>query len=166
MDLTRLRVPIVQAPLAGGPSTPRLAAAVAEAGGFGFLAAGYKRADVVGRDMRELQSLTSEPFGVNVFSPPGPSVDPGTLERYAAELRIDADRYGVELGEPRHDDDDFDAKVELVCAERVEVVSFTFGCPSPDVRPRCGHKHDWRRFFQWSGVPGEHWKRGAIYRHA
>ena len=35
-------VPVVQAPLAGGPSTPELTAAVARAGGFGFLAAGYR----------------------------------------------------------------------------------------------------------------------------
>ena len=40
--LERLAVPIVQAPLAGGPSTPELAAAVANAGGLGFVAAGYR----------------------------------------------------------------------------------------------------------------------------
>ena len=32
------------APLGGGPSTPALAAAVCEAGGLGFLAAGYRSA--------------------------------------------------------------------------------------------------------------------------
>ena len=37
-----LRVPIVQAPLAGGASTPALTAAVVRAGGFGFVAAGYR----------------------------------------------------------------------------------------------------------------------------
>ena len=40
--LEQLELPIVQAPLAGGASTPALAAAVCEAGGLGFLAAGYK----------------------------------------------------------------------------------------------------------------------------
>jgi NAD(P)H-dependent flavin oxidoreductase YrpB (nitropropane dioxygenase family) len=39
--LDRLAVPIVLAPLAGGPSTPELTAAVSNAGGFEFLAAGY-----------------------------------------------------------------------------------------------------------------------------
>jgi len=39
-----LQVPIVGAPLGGGPSTPALAAAVCEAGGLGFLAAGYMSA--------------------------------------------------------------------------------------------------------------------------
>ena len=33
-------LPIVQAPMAGGPSTPELAAAVSAAGGYGFVAAG------------------------------------------------------------------------------------------------------------------------------
>ena len=42
-----LAVPIVLAPLAGGPSTPELAAAVSGAGGFGFLAAGYLTADAL-----------------------------------------------------------------------------------------------------------------------
>ena len=41
MLLDRLTVPIVLAPLAGGPSTPQLAAAVSNAGGLGFLASGY-----------------------------------------------------------------------------------------------------------------------------
>jgi nitronate monooxygenase len=39
--LGEIAAPIVLAPLAGGPSTPRLAAAVTNAGGLGFLAAGY-----------------------------------------------------------------------------------------------------------------------------
>ena len=38
-------LPIVQAPMAGGPSTPALTAAVADAGGYGFVAAGYLSAE-------------------------------------------------------------------------------------------------------------------------
>jgi nitronate monooxygenase len=45
--LGRLAVPIVLAPLAGGPSTPELTAAVSEAGGLGFLAAGYLAASTL-----------------------------------------------------------------------------------------------------------------------
>ena len=133
MDLSKLREPIVQAPLAGGASTPRLAAAVNEAGGLGFLAAGYRTADVVREHIRELRSLTSGPFGVNIFAPPAPGGDDGALASYAATLEAEADRYGVELGEPRHDDDDFAAKLALVVAEGVELVSFTFGCPQAEV---------------------------------
>jgi nitronate monooxygenase len=127
--LERLRHPIVQAPLAGGPSTPALAAAVSEAGGLGFLAAGYKAPEAVRSDIAELRSLTGRPFGLNLFAPPGWPAEPAQLERYAAELAGEAERYGVALGTPRHDDDGWRDKLELAAAERVPVVSFTFGCP-------------------------------------
>ncbi len=136
IDLTALRLPIVQAPLAGGPSTTRLAAAVSEAGAFGFLAAGYKSTDAVRADIRELRSLTQAPFGVNVFASPAPTSDGDAVERYATRLAADADRYGVTLGEPRHDDDALQQKLELAAAEAVGVVSFTFGCPPSDVVQR------------------------------
>jgi nitronate monooxygenase len=134
-------VPIVQAPLAGGPSTPQLAAAVNDAGGLGFLAAGYKKADAVRDDIRELRSSSAAPFGVNIFSAPAPSADPAAVEAFAAELRATAARYGIDPGEPRHDDDDLAAKLELVCEERVPIVSFTFGCPEASTVSRlheCG----------------------------
>ena len=38
----------------------------------------------------------------------------------------------MSLGDPRFDDDAYDAKLELVMRERVPVVSFTFGCPSAE----------------------------------
>ncbi len=130
MNLEALPEPIVQAPLAGGASTPKLAAAVAGAGGFGFLAAGYKTTDAVRDDIRALRSLTDVPFGVNVFAPPAPAGDRGALEQYATRLHDEAARYGVEPGDPRHDDDGYRAKLELLAHERVAVVSFTFGSPA------------------------------------
>jgi nitronate monooxygenase len=135
MDLAQLAEPIVQAPLAGGASTPELAAAVSGAGGLGFLAAGYRTADAAREDIRKLRSLSDAPFGVNVFAPPSAPVEPVAIEAYAAQLRAEAERYGTKLGDARHDDDAFAAKVDLVCAERVPVVSFTFGRPEQrDVR--------------------------------
>jgi len=127
----RLEHPIVQAPMGGGPSTPALAAAVAEAGGLGFLAAGYKAPDAVRSDIAELRRLSGKPFGINMFGRPGPAGDPAELARYAAELHEDAARYGVEPGEPRHDDDYYDEKLTLIVEERVPLVSFTFDCPTP-----------------------------------
>lgn len=133
MDLAALAEPIVQAPLAGGASTPQLAAAVSTAGGLGFLAAGYKTADVVREDIIALRSLSDSPFGVNLFAPPSPAPQPAVIEAYAEELRGEAQRYGAGLGDPRHDDDEFAAKLELVREERVPIVSFTFGSPPPGV---------------------------------
>src|SRR2546423_9532586 len=100
-----LEIPIVQAPLAGGPSTPALAATVADAGGLGFLAAGYRTPGDVRREIAELRRLTGRPFGLNLFAPPGPPANAEVVDRYAAELRAESERYGAELGEPRHDDD-------------------------------------------------------------
>ena len=116
----------MQAPLAGGPSTPELAAAVCEAGGLGFLAAGYRPVDAVAADIGALRELTARPFGINLFAPPGPAADPAAVAAYAATLP-------GPLGEPRRDDDGWDAKLELVRGARVPVVSVTFGCPDRSV---------------------------------
>jgi nitronate monooxygenase len=131
--LRRLRYPIVLAPLAGGPATSALAVAVSEAGGLGFLAAGYRTAQALAGDIREVRGQTPAPFGVNLFVPGrGEPADPGVGE-YVERLRGEAADYGVELGEARDDDDEWDAKLEVLHDERVPVVSFTFGCPSADL---------------------------------
>jgi nitronate monooxygenase len=132
-SLSQLEHPIVQAPMAGGPSTPALAAAVSEAGGLGFLAAGYRSPDAVRSDLAEVRRLTARPFGLNVFVPGPPCGDPAALARYAGALRDEAERLGAELGEPRYDDDRFEEKLELAREERVPVVAFTFGCPDAAV---------------------------------
>jgi nitronate monooxygenase len=131
MVIDGLEHPIVQAPMGGGPSTPALAAAVAEAGALGFLAAGYKPVHAVRADIEALRALTDRPFGINLFAPPAPVAD--DVARFAARLAGEAERYGVAVGEPRHDDDGWEAKLELVRELEVPVVSFTFGCPSAEV---------------------------------
>jgi nitronate monooxygenase len=134
--LERIEIPIVQAPLAGGVSTPALAAAVSEAGGLGFLAAGYKTAGTVRADLEALRAMTARPFGLNVFAPPAGPAEPVEIERYASTLCDESERVGAALGEPRHDDDDWEAKLALAEAERLPLVSFTFGCPDAGVVER------------------------------
>jgi nitronate monooxygenase len=133
-----LEIPIVQAPMAGGPSTPALAAAVGQAGGLGFLAAGYKTPDALARDIAAVRAATAAPFGVNLFSAPQAGAAAGApaatdaAAAYGRTLSAEAERLGVSLGEPRFDDDAYDAKLAVVIGERVPVVSFTFGYPTPD----------------------------------
>jgi len=124
----RLALPIVQAPLAGGPSTPALAAAVSEAGGLGFLAAGYKTAHDVATDVEAVRVTTAAPFGINVFVPSAAAGDAEAVARYAATLQDEAGP----LGNPRSDDDDWEAKLVLLHATRPAAASFTFGCPSKE----------------------------------
>ena len=126
-------VPIVGAPLGGGPSTPALAAAISNAGGLGFVAAGYKSAATVEEELRELRALTTKPIGLNVFYPVDEAVDEGEIDAYAERMRGVAERYGVEPGHPRWTDDDWDAKLVVAARERPNVVSFTFGCPEQEV---------------------------------
>ncbi len=130
---TLIEIPVVGAPLAGGPSTPALAAAVSAAGGLGFLAAGYKTAGEVAADIHETRQATGRPFGVNLFFPTNVGTDEAALDAYVVRLQTEADRYGVAVGEPCWSDDDWDAKLELVARERPAVVSFTFGCPEREV---------------------------------
>lgn len=146
MVIRALDVPVIGAPMAGGPSTPELAAAVSEAGGLGFLAAGYLTAAQVAEQVADVWSRTERPFGVNLFVPQeantyaaGPGALAGAdraraVEAYRAKLTDDARRVGIELPEPRPGDtDDWDRKLDLMVRERVPVVSFTFGLPSSAV---------------------------------
>lgn len=120
--------------MAGGISTPELVAAVSTAGGLGFLAAGYLSEQGLAEQIASTRSLGTDAFGVNLFVPgsrPDPSHE-SEFEPYRAAVSKDAERYDVEPGTPHWDDDQYQAKVELVLAERVPVVSFTFGLPEPE----------------------------------
>ena len=128
-----LELPIVGAPLAGGPSTPALAAAVSKAGGFGFVAAGYKTAADLASEIAEVRARTGRPFGVNLFFPTRSEADAAAIDAYATTLTAEAERYGVALGDARWSDDDWEAKLAVVTNERPAVVSFTFGCPHAEV---------------------------------
>jgi nitronate monooxygenase len=132
--LDSLECPIVQAPMGGGPSTPRLAAAVAGAGGVGFLAGGYLSVAALAADVAATRELTPR-FGVNLFVP-GVPTDRDALAPYLAELESEAERYGVAVGEARYSDDDFEAKLALLVGEPAPAVSFTFGLPPADAVAR------------------------------
>lgn len=127
--------------MAGGPSTTALAAAVSDAGGLGFLAAGYKTPDVVAAEVEAVRAATSAPIGLNLFVVERYEPDEDRVTAYRRSLQPEAARLGAELGEPRWDDDHWQAKLELVLDVRPDVVSFTFGCPHRDVLRRLADRH-------------------------
>ncbi len=146
MLISRLDVPVVGAPMAGGPSTPELAAAVSDAGGLGFLAGGYLPAQRLAAQIAEVWDATSRPFGVNLFVPGSVNtfttpyaaghvpltgeIRAQAVSQYRESLLGEADRLGVGLPEPMPGDtDDWESKLDLVIREKVPVVSFTFGLP-------------------------------------
>ncbi|RJO72000.1 nitronate monooxygenase [Nocardia panacis] len=126
MLLDHLRVPIVLAPMAGGPSTPELTAAVTAAGGFGTLAAGYLSAEATATRIAATRTLTDGPFGVNLFAP-GTPTDPADYTPYVARLSRE-----FEVGTPKFDTDDWAAKLDLLVAAPVAVVTCAFGCPTAE----------------------------------
>lgn len=120
--------------MAGGASCPQLAAAVSEAGGLGFLAAGYKTADGMYQEVKQVRGLTAQPFGVNLFMPQPNTADPGAVEIYRNQLAGEAAWYETPLGDPDSGrDDGYEAKLAILLDDPVPVVSFTFGCPTRDV---------------------------------
>ncbi|WP_030452485.1 NAD(P)H-dependent flavin oxidoreductase [Herbidospora cretacea] len=124
-----LTSPVMAAPMAGGGSTPALVIAAAEAGGLGFVPGGYKAPAALAEQIGQVRAA-GVPFGVNLFAPNPVPVDPRRYREYAALLRAEADRYGVDVGmEPTEDDDHWADKIDLLLADPVPVVSFTFGLP-------------------------------------
>jgi len=125
-------LPVVQAPMAGGASTPELAAAVCEAGGLGFLAAGYRTAGRMRAEIERTRALTSRPFGVNVFLPTADEADPAELDAYARTIEPEARRLETALGAPAAGDDGYTDKIMGLLADPPAVVGFTFGLPDPE----------------------------------
>ena len=117
--------------MGGGPSTPRLAAAVSNAGGLGFLAGAYLTPEQLADEIRRTRALTREPFGVNLFAggyhqrtdrDPSPILD--LLGGIHRELGLPPPSI------PSVPPDPFRAQLEVVLAERPAFFSFTFGIPS------------------------------------
>jgi nitronate monooxygenase len=130
------RLPIIAAPMAGGPSTPALAAAVSNAGGMGFLAAGYLTAQTFDKQLSAIEALTDQPYGVNLFLPSPRTIDLSAIEAYRSSLMPLADRLGTTPGEPRWEDDAVEAKVAVLSRHRPAAISFTFDRPDVELCQR------------------------------
>lgn len=124
------RLPIIAAPMAGGPSSPALVAAVSEAGGLGVLGCGYDSPDRIREQIAEVRKLTAKPFGVNLFVPTPVEIDETAVAAALDALQPFAAAYDVQLALRPPFAEDFDAQLEVVLAERVAMFSFTFGVPS------------------------------------
>ena len=122
-------LPIMAAPMAGGPSTAALARAVASAGAFPFLAGGYKTVEALEAEVDQLRPL-GVAFGVNLFVPGHDTLDERAFAAYAAELGAEAAQFGLELDStPVSDDDGWGEKLAWLLAHPVPAVSLTFGLP-------------------------------------
>src|ERR1700759_4534800 len=128
-----VELPVLAAPMAGGPSTPALVAAAARAGGLGFLAAGDKTVDQLAGQVAEGRAQ-AVPFWVNLFVPNPVPVDRAAFARYASALQPEADGYDIRLGlTPVEDDEAWAEKVDLLLSQPGPGVGVTFNRPDPAV---------------------------------
>jgi NAD(P)H-dependent flavin oxidoreductase YrpB (nitropropane dioxygenase family) len=129
-----ITMPVLAAPMAGGPTTPELAIAATRAGGLGFLAGGYKTAGALAEQIAAVRS-SGVSFGVNLFAPNPVPVDPAAFGDYAKAIADEGKQYEVDLLEVpiTEDDDRWRDKIDLLLADPVPVASFTFGIPAPSV---------------------------------
>ena len=68
-----LRVPIIQAPMAGGPSSPELVAACSAAGVLGSFGFAYTQPGDMKKQAAAVRAKTDRPFGINLFVAPQPA---------------------------------------------------------------------------------------------
>ncbi len=133
-DLLGIEVPIVQAPMAGGWTTPALVAAVSEAGGLGTLAGGRIPADELRRQIEETRRLTRRHFGIN-FIDPAPAAPGPDDAASPAVLRSIRERLGLPTDPPPRPTDFPSAAeaLEIALGAGVRIVSFGMGSPRPYV---------------------------------
>jgi nitronate monooxygenase len=133
-ELTRLlgiEHPLILAPMAGGPSTPELAAAVSDAGALGVLAGTGLPLDVLERQIAAVRAATEAPFAVNFLL-----VERGSGAGDVEAVQAAIDPLRAELGLPPGPrevavaDAPLEEQVELCLSLGVRVLTFALGDPA------------------------------------
>lgn len=135
LEALGVRLPIIQAPMAG-TSTPAMAAAVNRAGGLGSIALGASSAAQAAETLSNLKALTSQPFNVNLFCHAPARRDEAREAAWLAALAATFASFGAEppeaLSEIYTSFVTDEAMLRVILEARPAVVSFHFGLPSPD----------------------------------
>ena len=137
-QLLNIRLPIIQAPMAGAQGSA-LAIAVCNAGGLGSLPCAMLGADLMRKELATIRAQTAQPFNVNFFCHTQPEQDAEreagwrqTLAPYFAEFGIDSN--AIPAAPARVP---FNREVADLLAEfEPAVVSFHFGLPSAELLVR------------------------------
>jgi nitronate monooxygenase len=127
-----VELPIIQAPMGGGPSTPELVAAVSNAGGLGSLGAPYLTPQQILDAVRRVRELTDKPFAVNLFAgayQTENAIDPAPMLTLLGEVHAALGLAPPLL--PVLPPDPFAAQLAAVLEARPPIFSFTFGIPKP-----------------------------------
>ncbi|HUS28628.1 MAG TPA: nitronate monooxygenase [Kofleriaceae bacterium] len=125
-----VRLPIIQAPMAGGTDTPALAAAVSNAGALGSLGCAYLTPAQIDHAARDVRARTDKPFALNLFARGESAEDPAGDARVNAILAPIREELGLaSFSVPPPSLPRFDDQLEAVLRAAPRVFSFTFGVP-------------------------------------
>ena len=126
-----LSCPIVQAPMAGGATTPELIAAVSNFGGLGSLGAGTTAPEKINEQINQIKALTNKPFAVNlmVLSEAQSTTFDTPMPQW---LQAHYDKLNMTVNLPTHPAQSFEKQFAVLLDNPVPVASFTFGIISAE----------------------------------
>ena len=137
-DLFGVKLPIIQAPMAGVQDS-ELAIAVTRAGGLGSLPCAALAIEQIESQLHTIKSANTTPINLNFFCHQPPTIDPNTeaewrklLKPYFVELNIDPDSIQSRPSRESFNHDIIDA----IEPYEPKVVSFHFGLPANDLLTR------------------------------
>jgi len=133
LQLTKIKKPIIQAPMAG-VTTPKLIAAVSNAGGLGSYGAGYDSPQKMSKVIHDIRQLTNKPFNVNLFIPSDQQPTDKEIQNSIEHLM--PHYKALNLKPPAYkaiDNTLFEEQVAVLLEEKPPVFSFTFGMPDKKI---------------------------------
>ncbi|WP_454780527.1 NAD(P)H-dependent flavin oxidoreductase [Legionella sp. WA2022007384] len=123
-----LKFPIIQAPMAGGATTPELVAAVCNAGGLGSLGAGYMPPTEIKSAIKTIRKLTNKPFAVNLFIPENHYASAEQIRKSCIDIKQSCHELNIEIeavSEPYAQS--FEEQINVLIEEKIPVFSYAFG---------------------------------------
>lgn len=139
-DLTKkikIDLPIIQAPMAGGATTPELVAAVSNSGGLGSLGAGYMAPDAIRQAIKKIRALTSKPFAVNLFIPEKHHATSVQIQQACDDINQICGELGIEVSPIKAPyAQAFEEQINVIFEEKIPVFSYSFGLLNSDLVPQ------------------------------
>lgn len=129
-----LQYPIIQAPMAGGATTPALVASISELNGLGSLGAGYLSPDVIRDKIKAIRAITQKPLAVNLFVPNEHKASSQAIRLACDAINQCARQLGADIkGIDGTYAPPFEEQIHVLLNEKIPVFSFTFGIPGIDI---------------------------------
>lgn len=132
--LLGIQYPIIQAPMAGAITTTSLVSSVSNFGGLGMIGAGYMNHEQIRNQLNEIKSVTSKPFGINLFIPNEFKVSEKEIKTASEllqplneQLNVQIERLNIPTVEKEWEI--FHEQLKVIIDEKVSILSFTFGVP-------------------------------------